>query len=54
MSLRELAWMAEARQDVEWARTAALLAMVKSMATGKTVDPDDLHPMRKDKYGRRK
>ena len=51
LTLRELVWMAEAKQTDDWNHTAALLAMLGNIhrdpKKGKAFRPADFHPAMK-------
>jgi len=45
--MRELVWMCEGNQRVEWNRTAALMVTIIAIVSGKIQDPDDFNPIAK-------
>jgi len=44
-TLRELVWMADAKEDVEWERTCYIVATVGNIFAEKTIQPANIHPM---------
>lgn len=46
LTLRQLLWAADGRQESEWRRVASLAASVHHSFTGEAVDPEKLMPER--------
>lgn len=51
LTLRELVWLAEARQRDQWNHTASVMALIANVnrdpKKGRPAKPDDFHPLRK-------
>ncbi len=54
LTLRELVWLAEARQRDQWNHTASVMALIANVnrdpKKGRLAKPDDFHPLRKHNH----